>query len=179
MLRPPLGRRQIQVDRVREDQQAEVVLERLADVREHQHGVDGVVELGQGADAGGHHAADVEAEDDVLAVLALVDGGDRLVAAGGRLPAHVAIIVVGGVVAVMAELAAGSRQPLGAVAAGADQRGAHQRLVAAHFQQVGIDLHRLRGRRPCGRTRPGRAVRGSAGRRRRRQKLPRSVGSRR
>ena len=74
-----------------------------------------------------------------------IDGGDRLVAAGGGLPADVAIIVVGRVIAVVAELPAGSRQPFGTVAAGADQGGAHQGLVAAHLEQVGIDLHVLAG----------------------------------
>ena len=143
MLRPALGRRQIEMDGVREDEQAEVVLERLADVGEHQHGVDGVVELGQGADAGGHHAADVEAEDHVLAVFGLEDGGDRLVAAGGGLPADLAVVVVGRVVAVVAELAAGAGQTLGPVAAGPHQRRPHQRLVAPDLQQVGVDLHRL------------------------------------
>ena len=89
-----LGRRQVQVDRVREDEQTEVVLKRLADVRQHQHGVDGVIELGQRADAGGHHAADVQAKDDVLAVFALEDAVIGLLRARGRLPADVAVIVV-------------------------------------------------------------------------------------
>ena len=112
VLAAALGRRQIEMNGVRKDQQAEVVLKRLTDVGQHQHGVDGVVEFRQFADAGGHHAADVEAENDVLTVFAFVDGGDRLVAAGSGFPADMAIIVVGRVVAVVTELAAGSGQRL-------------------------------------------------------------------
>ena len=138
----------------------EVVLKRLADVGEHEDGVDGMVELGEGADAGSHHAAHVEAEDDVLAMLALVDGGDRLAAPRGRLPAHVLVVVVGDVVAVVAELAAGARQALRPVAARPHQRGPHQGFVAANFEQVGEDLHRL-GRRHSP-LRPGQAERPAA-----------------
>src|SRR5439155_7931808 len=39
-----LARRQVAMDGVRENQKAQVVLERLADVSEHENGVDGVVE---------------------------------------------------------------------------------------------------------------------------------------
>ena len=98
------------MDLVRENEQAEVVLKRLADVGEHEDGVDGVIELGQGADASGHHAANVEAEDQVLAVFTFKDGGDRFIASCGGLPTDVTEIVVWRVIAVVAELPAGAGQ---------------------------------------------------------------------
>src|SRR5439155_16727768 len=94
----------------------------------------------------GHHSADVEAKNDVLAVLALEDGGDRLGAACSGLPVYVPIIVVNGVVAEVAKLPAGAGQSLGPVATGSHQSGPHQRLIAAHFQKVRIDLDGFLGR---------------------------------
>src|SRR5207245_2961205 len=94
----------------------------------------------------GHHSADIETKNDVLTVLALEDGGDRLGAAGSGLPIHVTIIVVDGVVAEVAKLPAGAGKSFGAVAARAHQSGPHQRLIAAHLQEVRIDLNGFLGR---------------------------------
>src|SRR5947209_9563976 len=94
----------------------------------------------------GHHSADVEAKHDVLTVLALEDGGDRLGAACSGLPVYVTIIVVNGVVAEMAELPAGAGQSFGAISARSHQSGPHQRLIAAHLQEVRINLDGFLGR---------------------------------
>src|SRR5262245_9209655 len=78
-------------------------------------------------------------------MLAFVNGRYRLAAAGGRLPADVAVIVVWRVVPIVAEFSPRAGQALGAIATGTDERRPDQRLVAANFEQVGIDLHRLGG----------------------------------
>src|SRR5438094_7990999 len=93
----------------------------------------------------GHHSADVEAKNNVLAVLALEDGGDRLGSACSGLPVYVPIIVVDGVVAEVAELPAGAGQSFGAISARSHQGGPHQRLIAAHLQEVRIDLNGFPG----------------------------------
>src|SRR5205807_7679722 len=98
VLRASLGGRQAEANAVRENKQAEIILKRLADMGQHENRVDGVIELAEIAHACGHHAADVEAKDDVLAVLALKNGGDRLAAAGGCHPVDVPIVIIDRVV---------------------------------------------------------------------------------
>src|SRR5262249_33625738 len=136
---------------------------------------EGVVELAQGADPGGHHPAHVEAEDDVLAVLTLVNRRDWPVAAGGRLPAHVPVVVIRGIVAIVAKLPTGPPQPAGPVAAGPGG-GRPRAPWAGHLERFGETCPPPPG--GVGRSRPARpgepgAATGAVPK----AELPRSVGS--
>ncbi len=141
--------RQVGEGLLREDQQADLVVQPQRDVGQHQPRADRVVEAGLVVDPSAHQSADIEADDHRLPPLDLVQPRDQSSPPGGRAPVDAAVLVIRLVVPQGLELRPGAAQPGGTQPGLQPPAGALGEIGTLERAQIGIDQDRL-PERPMG-----------------------------
>src|SRR5665213_468777 len=109
-------------------------------MRDHDGGVDRVIEDGNITDGVAHHPAAIQAQQDVAAALGLIEIGDRMLTASRGFPVDVAKVVVGTVIAKLVEFAAGAKHSLAMKSAERGRVMTPEGFVFAHSAQIWEDL---------------------------------------